>query len=582
MLKSPLENAKTLLEDILRDVGMPIDAYQAKYVSILFANELNKNVCYATIEDNLAHAFLKNDWDRYETILSIDKCGGANITFLDSDKVTLPNFTFDDRVNAKPLPCKMEYLINPLGYTVTPSIYFQRDKKFLVHTSIYQTNKSLDFTAQTRLNFSTEDVIEIAKSLDFEGIYEKYINIYWEKNYHNYSKYLRLSFLQSIIYQFKEKSLSEKAAFLALHAVTGAKDVSVYFIGFRKFDRVAPYAFLVNPSKPLGKFIYASNIMCLENETDGHTLLYISGNSSPIHEFSNKTELAAWIITQTKNETKRRVLQSHFMLSDAEDTLLSYGLEYTLNLISTRESPELALDMIKFAGPYPSDSNFFDAMTFQIKSKSKKDVPLLIVSNKDVVKRKYFEWMDIICTIILPVALMYPQVVLFDAFFLVEGLVEVGIAIDDLKDGKNIGQKRLIFGLLNAIPAIPGAFRAPEELKTFYTSVRNHLPEEDIALLNLETEEAHELQLNTDTQVKLEANKDIGKMYYTSEATEEIEFNEEVTKNLATEGSKRSSAAEIELQHEIDAQSGKYLSEKAYPSLDIDIQASSKNYEIHI
>jgi hypothetical protein len=27
------------------------------------------------------------------------------------------------------------------------------DKKFLVHTSIYQTNKSLDFTAQTRLNF---------------------------------------------------------------------------------------------------------------------------------------------------------------------------------------------------------------------------------------------------------------------------------------------------------------------------------------------------------------------------------------------------------------------------------------------
>jgi hypothetical protein len=64
-------------------------------------------------------------------------------------------------------------------------------------------------------------------------------------------------------------------------------------------------------------------------------------------------------------------------------------------------------------------------------------------------------------------------------------------------------------------------------------------------------------------------------MYYTSKATEETEFNQEVTKNLATEGSKRSSATENELQHEIDAQSGKYLSEKAYPSLDIDIQASS-------
>jgi hypothetical protein len=150
------------------------------------------------------------------------------------------------------------------------------------------------------------------------------------------------------------------------------------------------------------------------------------------------------------------------------------NLEYTLNLISSLKSPELVHDTIQLLGPNRSGGSIFNSMTFRIELKSKKDIPVIIVSNRDVNKRKFLERMDIVSAIIPPLALVNPQVVFFDALFLVEGLIEVGVAIDDLIDDKNIGQKRLFFGLLNAISAFPGLL-GPKELKSFYTRVRNLL-----------------------------------------------------------------------------------------------------------
>jgi hypothetical protein len=50
-----------------------------------------------------------------------------------------------------------------------------------------------------------------------------------------------MSYLQSVIYQLNESSLSEKGPFLALQAAIGAKDVSVYFVGLQKSPTIRPY-----------------------------------------------------------------------------------------------------------------------------------------------------------------------------------------------------------------------------------------------------------------------------------------------------------------------------------------------------
>jgi hypothetical protein len=100
---------------------------------------------------------------------------------------------------------------------------------------------------------------------------------------------------------------------------------------------------------------YASNIMCVGNNTDGHRLLYGLGNSSPIHEFSSIIELNSWFVNQTKDDNKRRILLSHFMLNNLEATLTHLSLEDTLKSISELNLKEYHLDIVSISGSYPSD-----------------------------------------------------------------------------------------------------------------------------------------------------------------------------------------------------------------------------------
>jgi hypothetical protein len=157
---------------------------------------------------------------------------------------------------------------------------------------------------------------------------------------------------------------------LALQAAIGAKDVSVYFVGLQKSPTVLAYtgAFLFMNNPLLYTVVnYAYNIMCVRNNTDGHTLLYVLGNSSPIHEFSSIIELNSWFVNQTKDDDKRRILLSHFMLNNLEATLTHLSLEDTLKSISELNLKEYHLDIAILNGPYPSGPYFFSSLTNLIK-----------------------------------------------------------------------------------------------------------------------------------------------------------------------------------------------------------------------
>jgi hypothetical protein len=107
MLKSPLEKAKIELEkNIFLNLGKSINAYEYKYVSIIYANEPNGRVCYTTIEETLAYCSLKNTWNREKIVSLIDKCGKTDINKMDFKKDNSPYFLFDGRVNNISLPCK--------------------------------------------------------------------------------------------------------------------------------------------------------------------------------------------------------------------------------------------------------------------------------------------------------------------------------------------------------------------------------------------------------------------------------------------------------------------------------------------
>ncbi|KAJ3636285.1 hypothetical protein Zmor_009034 [Zophobas morio] len=133
----------------------------------------------------------------------------------------------------------------------------------------------------------------------------------------------------------------------------------------------------------------------------------------------------------------------------------------------------------------------------------------MIVSNRGVTKNKIIEWLDVVSTTVLPFALVFPELIVFDVVFPAHGLILVGIAVDDIAHHNNVGEQLLVFGLLNAAPMVPVAFRWPKTIKSFHSKLNKLLSSDEKALLKLEAEEALKLPPDYDTLEKTENSEDI-------------------------------------------------------------------------
>ncbi|KAJ3615979.1 hypothetical protein Zmor_012148, partial [Zophobas morio] len=162
-------------------------------------------------------------------------------------------------------------------------------------------------------------------------------------------------------------------------------------------------------------------------------------------------------------------------------------------------------------------------------------------SNRDVTKNKILEWLDVVSTIVLPFALVFPEVIVSDVVFLAQGLIQVGIAVDDLAHHKNVGEQRLVFGLLNAAPVVPAAFRWPKAIKSFHAKLNNILSSDEKALLKLEAEETQRLPLDYATSGKTQFSEGAIKTSDISKTVGEDDLNKDTSESFE--------ASELSVEH---------------------------------
>jgi len=55
-------------------------------------------------------------------------------------------------------------------------------------------------------------------------------------------------------------------------------------------------------------------------------LLYIPGNSSPLHEFNDSRQLRQWIVAQGREADTKQALAAHFCEEDREDGTFHAGV----------------------------------------------------------------------------------------------------------------------------------------------------------------------------------------------------------------------------------------------------------------
>ena len=235
----------------------------------------------------------------------------------------------------------------------------------------------------------------------------------------------------------------------------------------------------------------AVDIWSFRDRDSNRTLLYIPGNSSPLHEFDNPSALQSWIAAQAKDLVKREALLTHFTPADTEDHghlfWKTTGVRSVLDGIAAY--PQMrGIDRQQYAGAiYPHhrpgpDEVWDPARYVQLPEASpatepfaqmalgvKKSMLAMVDTIRDNADVRWdnLDWYirSTLRLVESPAAL--PLTLEFPMAFAFAGLIDAGYATSQALNGKTpeerkAGANRAAFGLFNALPVIAGVGAALE------------------------------------------------------------------------------------------------------------------------
>lgn len=318
---------------------------------------------------------------------------------------------------------------------------------------------------------------------DFQTPYTTFLDTFWNTHKEKYPTLAKASFAKSVMAQHQEGSLTDEGRKLALRAV-GLPDSQTSWpdVTFEQLQKNPPK----DPNIEVGLLklgSYQSTDLMYITDTKGKldangnkipplTLLYIPGNSSPIHTFSSQAEMKTWLASQLADPKKRAALAAHFPLKDKPNGYARAGVDETLAGLGTwpekRETPGslFSYDHRAFSGFWnpqtfittePSNLPFEEVAKRQ-KERSYADAATEITTDADVNKEHVLAGLDKAMKAALflaPLALVMPEVEsALGIFYLAVGATSAGIGVDDKIKGKPKGNERIVFGLFNAATVV--------------------------------------------------------------------------------------------------------------------------------
>lgn len=205
-------------------------------------------------------------------------------------------------------------------------------KNFPVHTAqgIYTQSNPQVYDATTHVNIRPADFKRFVKDTDLRSRYRAYLSTFWTANAHHYPLLAKAAFIKAAVIQARENSLLETDKHLALRAMG--------LPALQQWSELTPehlQAPAVREShvviSPLKVHRYSStDILVIKDTQASRVLLYIPGNSSPLHGFDGEQAMAEWLAEQCRDPDQRRALELHFKEQDDNDGLFLSGLRATL------------------------------------------------------------------------------------------------------------------------------------------------------------------------------------------------------------------------------------------------------------
>jgi hypothetical protein len=329
---------------------------------------------------------------------------------------------------------------------------------YYVFSGIFRRTQPQTYEHATHIPVQMQDLQAFVWDLDFHTHYTATLKSYWREHLEEFGQCLKLNFIAACNKQAAEGSLSEDAVRLAWQVA--------------RLEETAPATV---QARILNVYGYpATDLVCFKRRDVDRVLLYIPGNTSPLHEFASHGELQDWFAQQCQDPAKRLALQAHFNQADTPDGLSFSGLSTALEGLGAYPQV-LPLDANRpgftTAGPWPPrdyvnykgktysprlEGPLFATLAKRYRQRSFQDADFLIKSDSDVSKARWRGYLDSTLTYLAPLALAVPELW---PLFAIGGVAQFGLGLDQAINGKSLqeqaeGVSAAEFGLLNALPLV--------------------------------------------------------------------------------------------------------------------------------
>lgn len=331
---------------------------------------------------------------------------------------------------------------------------------YAVYQGLFHVTEPMQYTPETQLSTDTRAFQQFIWDLDFHDEYMAQLDAYWLQQSDDYATLARVNFIAACNKQVEEGSLSEAGCALAWRTA-----------GIVATDEATAAQHSQPEARMLNFYGYvATDIPCITDPASGRTLLYIPGNSSPLHEFESVHAMKAWLVEQCRDATRRGALMLHFRLQDLHTGISYSGLEATLQgLASYRGQRFLSVDNVIIPASgwstayinYKRDDyspvvkgDLFKHIALRQQQRSHDDAEFLITLNSDVIKAKWRGYLSLTMNMLSPLALVVPGLGWLVA---AGGIAQLALGLDEVINAKSLeaqteGLLDATFGALSAAP----------------------------------------------------------------------------------------------------------------------------------
>lgn len=349
------------------------------------------------------------------------------------------------------------------------------------YEGIYRRADSQTYGPETQIDISPQDFKQWVWQLEYKALYRDYlVNVLPSDDTikaaapYALRTAVKTAFVMVAFLQKRESSLSLAGLQLALSAAgLGEGQTDFGFVNNAQLEHGTRPMAHVEISRLMIYRYTAQDIWVFRHRTSGLLLMYVPGNSSPLHEFTDFKALRTWVVQQGKNPGQKSALARHFAKDDREDGTYHAGVLTALEAMN--QYPKMHR-LGREAGFFNNDGywNPDDYISLDTAPNTTDPfvelVKVIKQTNLDTAEEAIRDDVDVnrasLSAVVEPVvgwitrwgalAIFFPG---GEGLLALAGLIEAGYGLNELDSADTHAQQqegltRTVFGLLNALPLL--------------------------------------------------------------------------------------------------------------------------------